>query len=113
MEPVTTRRDFDMPLGVGVAVALILGAAAYVGATEILITLLTFTGAFGLLFGFALLNRWLSRLGIGGYPRVAVNGAALLGVLIGVAASGLFFAVAGNIAGAGACLAAAAGRDPD
>jgi hypothetical protein len=70
-------------------------------------TLLTFTGAFGTLFGFALLNRWLTLTGIGAYARFAVNVAALLAVLVGVAFTELFFAVAGNVAGAAACLSVA------
>ena len=107
METSASRRDLDFPIGVFVGVALIVGSAAYLGETAILMTLLTFTGGFGTVFGFALLNRWLDARGITGYARLGTNVVAVVVVLAGLMVTDLFFAVAGNIVGAVACLAAA------
>ena len=110
MPPMISRPDLDMPVGILVGAILILGCAVYAGETALLATLLTFTGAVGTLFGFALLNAWLQAGGAGGRAKVMANLAGVAVLLVGVALTDLFFAVAGNLAAVAACLTAATAR---
>ena len=107
MPPTAWRRDFEMAVGVLTGVALVLGGALYYDGAPLMGTLMTFVGVVGTLFGFALLNTWLTAARAAGTLRVAVNLAGVLAMLLGIAASDLFLAAAGTLMGAAACLAAA------
>ena len=110
MPPMISRPDFDMPVGIFCGAGLILGCAVYAGETALLATLLSFTGAVGVLFGFALLNAWLAAGGTGNRAKIAANLLGIAALLAGIALTEYFIAVAGNIAAVAACVTAAAAR---